>query len=101
MTSGGTAQRHSLADDALRDFSPIILVADVPTILAAHPQVGASTVKELIAVARAKPGKLNCAAGGVGDGVRQRGACAERRQEGEPHGAEDGQCGDAPQQIGQ
>lgn len=52
--------------DALRDFSPIILVADVPTILAAHPQTGASTVKELIAVARSKPGKLNCAAGGVG-----------------------------------
>lgn len=52
--------------DALRDFSPIILVADVPTLLVAHPQTNVTTVKELVALARAKPGKLNCAAGGVG-----------------------------------
>jgi len=52
--------------DALRDFSPIILVADVPTILAAHAQTSVTTVKELIALAKANPGKLNCAAGGVG-----------------------------------
>jgi tripartite-type tricarboxylate transporter receptor subunit TctC len=52
--------------DTARDFTPIILVADVPTILAAHAQLNVSTVKELIALARAKPGKLNVAAGGVG-----------------------------------
>ena len=52
--------------DSLRDFTPIVLVADVPTILAAHAQLNVSTVKELIALARAKPGQLNCAAGGVG-----------------------------------
>ena len=55
-----------LSYDALRDFSPVILVADVPTILAAHAQTNVTTVKELIAFARANPGKLNCAAGGVG-----------------------------------
>ena len=52
--------------DSLRDFTPIILVADVPTILAAHSKNNVSTVKELIALARAKPGQLNLAAGGVG-----------------------------------
>jgi tripartite-type tricarboxylate transporter receptor subunit TctC len=52
--------------DAVRDFTPIILVADVPTILAVHSRINVSSVKELIALARAKPGQLSCAAGGVG-----------------------------------
>jgi tripartite-type tricarboxylate transporter receptor subunit TctC len=52
--------------DTQRDFSPIILVADVPTILVVPSQLNVSTVKELIALAKTKPGQLNCAAGGVG-----------------------------------
>jgi len=52
--------------DTLHDFSPVTLVADVPTLLVVHPQVKVTTVKELIALARAKPGQLNVAAGGVG-----------------------------------
>lgn len=52
--------------DTLRDFAPIVLIADVPTILVVHSQVNVSSVKELIALAKAKPGQLNLAAGGVG-----------------------------------
>jgi tripartite-type tricarboxylate transporter receptor subunit TctC len=52
--------------DTLKDFSPVTLVADVPTILVIHPQTKVTSVKELIALARAKPGQLNVAAGGVG-----------------------------------
>jgi len=52
--------------DTLRDFSPIVLIADVPIILAVRSQLDVSSVKGLIALARAKPGQLNFAAGGVG-----------------------------------
>jgi len=52
--------------DTLNDFTPVIAVADVPIFLAVHPQVKAATVKELIALAKSKPGALNCASGGVG-----------------------------------
>jgi tripartite-type tricarboxylate transporter receptor subunit TctC len=52
--------------DTLKDFSPVTLVADVPTLLVIHPQTKVTSVKELIALARAKPGQLNVAAGGVG-----------------------------------
>src|SRR3990172_6324032 len=48
--------------DPVRDFSPITLVAASPTILAVHPSLPATSVKELIALARAKPGTLNYAA---------------------------------------
>lgn len=57
---------RKLPYDTLNDFSPIVAVGDVPIFLAVHPQVKATSVKELIALARAKPGGLNCASGGVG-----------------------------------
>jgi tripartite-type tricarboxylate transporter receptor subunit TctC len=52
--------------DTLRDFVPVILAADAPMVLAVHPQVKVNTVSQLIALARAKPGQLNCATGGLG-----------------------------------
>jgi len=45
--------------DPVRDFTPIALIATAPYILAAHPSVPASSTKELIALAKAKPGVLN------------------------------------------
>src|SRR5262249_7972396 len=48
--------------DAVRDFSPIVLVDKSPNILVAHPSVPAKSVKELIALAKARPGELNYAA---------------------------------------
>ncbi len=57
-------------DDApynpLKDFSPITLVGKAPTILVVHPSVAATTVKELITLAKAKPGTLNYASDSTG-----------------------------------
>lgn len=52
--------------DTLRDFAPITLFADVPIILVVRSQLNVRSAAELIALARAKPGQLNFAAGGVG-----------------------------------
>jgi tripartite-type tricarboxylate transporter receptor subunit TctC len=49
-----------------KDFSPIIMVAYSPHVLAVHPSVRATNVKELIALAKANPGKLNFAVSGIG-----------------------------------
>ena len=48
------------------DFAPIGLMASTPFILAVHPSVPASSVKELVAYARAKPGELRYGSGGSG-----------------------------------
>ena len=52
--------------DTLRDFAPITSVADVPIVLATRAQLSVNSVPQLIALARAKPGSITCAAGGVG-----------------------------------
>ena len=52
--------------EPLRDFAPITHVATVPNVLVTHPSVPAKTVKELVAIARASPGKLSYGSGGVG-----------------------------------
>ena len=50
----------------MRDFSPITLAVSSPNILVVYPSVAANSVKELIALAKAKPGVLNYASGGSG-----------------------------------
>jgi len=52
--------------DVDRDFAPISLAATLPQILVAHPSVAANNVQELIALAKAHPGKLNYASVGTG-----------------------------------
>jgi len=52
--------------DTLRDFAPITTVAMTPEILAVHPSLPPRTLKELIALARSQPGKLNFASSGNG-----------------------------------
>ena len=56
------------AYDTVRDFSTITVVGTVPNILVVHPSVPAKSVKELIALAKAKPGGLNYASGPSGGG---------------------------------
>ena len=56
----------TLPFDPTKDFAPVTMVAYSPHILVVHPAVAASSVKELIALAKAKPGKLNFAISGVG-----------------------------------
>lgn len=48
------------------DFAPITILAYGPNVLVVHPSVKAGTVKELIALARQQPGKLNYATSGIG-----------------------------------
>lgn len=52
--------------DTRKDFAPISLVALMPTILVVPPSLPAKTVKELIALAKAKSGGLNYSSSGVG-----------------------------------
>lgn len=49
--------------DIIRDFAPVTVVSYSPHILATHPSMPAKTVKEIIALAKAQPGKLNYATG--------------------------------------
>ena len=57
---------EKLPYDAQKDFAPITCVATVPNVLALHPSVPAKTVKELIAVAKAKRGALTFSSNGSG-----------------------------------
>jgi tripartite-type tricarboxylate transporter receptor subunit TctC len=52
--------------DVMKDFAPIVRVAAVPTILVANPSLGVSNLKELIALAKEKPGQIFYASSGVG-----------------------------------
>ena len=52
--------------DPIRDFAPVTLVTSVPNVLVVHPSVPARTVKDLISIARARPGQLNFASGSTG-----------------------------------
>ncbi len=57
-----------LGFDPQRDFAPVIHLFNAPIIIAAHPGVPARNVKELIALAQAKPGALTFGTPGVGSG---------------------------------
>ena len=55
-----------LAFDPARDFAPIIRIASQPNVLVLHPSVPAATVRDLVALARARPGAMNFGSGGIG-----------------------------------
>jgi tripartite-type tricarboxylate transporter receptor subunit TctC len=55
--------------DHVKDFSPVILVAGVPNVLVVNPALPFNSVKELIAYAKANPGKLNFASSGNGTSI--------------------------------
>ena len=52
--------------DALKDFTPISLMASGPFVLLANPNVPARTMRDLVALAKSQPGKLNYGSGGAG-----------------------------------
>jgi len=56
----------ALAFDPAKDFAPVVLISYSPHILGVHPSVPARTVKELVALAKSRPGGLNFATAGVG-----------------------------------
>jgi tripartite-type tricarboxylate transporter receptor subunit TctC len=55
-----------LSFDFRKDFAPVTLAGRAPNVLVVHPSLPASSVKQLIALAKAQPGKLNYASSGVG-----------------------------------
>jgi tripartite-type tricarboxylate transporter receptor subunit TctC len=57
---------RKLAFDALKDFDPISLLVNAEGVLAVNPGVPAKSVKELIALAKSQPGKLNMSSAGIG-----------------------------------
>lgn len=52
--------------DPLKDFSTVVLVAHNPLLAVTHPSLGVRTIKELVALAKRRPGDLNFATGGQG-----------------------------------
>ena len=52
--------------DVLKEFTPVTMATQAPLIFVVHPAVPAKSVKEFIALAKAKPGSLNYGTGGVG-----------------------------------
>ena len=56
----------SLPYDPVKSFAPVAWVARVPNVLVVHPSVKAASVKELVALAKARPGQLNYGSGGNG-----------------------------------
>jgi tripartite-type tricarboxylate transporter receptor subunit TctC len=54
--------------DTVKDFAPITLAAKSPLVVVTHPSVPAKSMKELIALMKAKGDRLNCATSGVGSG---------------------------------
>jgi tripartite-type tricarboxylate transporter receptor subunit TctC len=68
-----TSSTHSIGPalqklpyDPIKDFAPITHVANVPNVLVVSPKLPVASVKELVAYAKAQPGKLNFASSGVG-----------------------------------
>lgn len=60
--------RKKMPYDTLNDFAPVVLVAELPSVLLAHPSVPANSVAELVDYARKNPGKLNYSSSGFGSG---------------------------------
>jgi tripartite-type tricarboxylate transporter receptor subunit TctC len=58
--------RDSLSWDAMRDFAPVTLAGRTAAVLVVHPSLPVKTVADLIALAKARPGELNCATGPLG-----------------------------------
>lgn len=63
----------TLPFDPVKDFTPLTCVATSPSVLVAHPSVPAKDVRELIALAKAKPGQLNFAIGALGSSLHMAG----------------------------
>jgi tripartite-type tricarboxylate transporter receptor subunit TctC len=58
------ALHRKLPYDALRDFEPVVQISSRPIVLVVHPTLPANSVKDVIALAKAKPGQMNFGSGG-------------------------------------
>jgi tripartite-type tricarboxylate transporter receptor subunit TctC len=60
---------HNVGYDPRKDFAPVGLIATSALVVLTNPQVAATSIPELIALAKREPGKLNYASAGVGSGI--------------------------------
>jgi tripartite-type tricarboxylate transporter receptor subunit TctC len=60
------AMSPNLQFDIMKDFAPVALITSTPTVLVVTPELGVKNVKELIALAKAKPGTISFGSSGVG-----------------------------------
>ncbi|MGE5522509.1 MAG: Bug family tripartite tricarboxylate transporter substrate binding protein [Rhodospirillaceae bacterium] len=60
--------RNNLPYDTVKDFAPITLVAESPLVFVAHPSLGVTNIKDLVAYAKAKPGQITYGSSGPGTG---------------------------------
>jgi len=65
--------------DPVADFTPLTMVATAPSVLVAHPSLPAKDVRELIAQAKAQPGRLSFAIGGIGSSLHLAGEAFKLR----------------------
>jgi tripartite-type tricarboxylate transporter receptor subunit TctC len=68
--AGNATLYSKLPYDTIRDFSGISRVASVPNLLVVAPSLGVKSVKELIALAKSKPGQFNFSSAGIGSGTQ-------------------------------
>ena len=64
---------QSVPYDPIRDFAPVTTLSSYPYVVMVHAAMAANSIKELIALAKAKPGTLNFASGGIGSGTHLEG----------------------------
>src|SRR5262245_19547925 len=67
--AGSAALYSKLPYDSIRDFSGVTQVASNPNMIVVPPSLGVKTLKELIALAKQKPGQLNYGSAGIGSGT--------------------------------
>jgi tripartite-type tricarboxylate transporter receptor subunit TctC len=60
------AVKPALPYDPIKDFAPVMLIAIAPLMIAVHPSLPVKSVKELVALAKARPGQVLCASNGTG-----------------------------------
>jgi tripartite-type tricarboxylate transporter receptor subunit TctC len=60
---------RKLTYDIINDFSPVTLVSQSPFVAAVHPSLPAKSVRELLNIAKARPGDINYASAGTGSGT--------------------------------
>ena len=68
--AGNATLYSKLPYDTVKDFSGVTRVASVPNLLVVPPSLGAKSVKDLIALAKSKPGQFNFSSAGVGSGTQ-------------------------------
>jgi tripartite-type tricarboxylate transporter receptor subunit TctC len=68
--AGNATLYSKLPYDTIKDFAGVSQVASVPNLLVVAPSLGPKTVKELIALAKAKPGTMNFSSAGIGSGTQ-------------------------------